>query len=158
MEDPAREDTPAPSSPDAADTDVRDVHVGPGAADVRDESFSTNRVYEGSPKHVRAPRVIAGKIVQKAPTNGQAALDMSVAVSMRTPRRVGVDVDAGEFVVFDRTGNHVAGQTAVGGVYHGHVRSWEQLDHDMRNALQIHGLVDRRGRITVDPQKWDTTP
>jgi hypothetical protein len=33
------------------------------------------------------------------------------------------------------------------GVFHGHVRSWEQLRPEMQNALRKAGLVDRRGKI-----------
>jgi hypothetical protein len=131
---------------------------GPGAAHIHDESFSANRKYEGSVKHGARARNVGGRIVQKAPTNGQAALDMSFEFSKETPRRIGVDVATGEFVVFDRTGNLVAEKQVVGGVYHGHVRTWEQLDPEMRKVLIDHRLVDRRGRITFDPKQWDVVP
>jgi len=45
--------------------------------------------YEGSPKHGKADRGRANK----APENGQAALDNSAQASPNSPRRVGVDKD-----------------------------------------------------------------
>lgn len=87
-------------------------------------------------------------------TDGQAALDFSFQVDHNSPRRIGIDPKNNEFVVFDRTGNRVADKKVVGGVYHGHVRSWEELDKDMQKLLLDHGLVDRRGKMTVDPKKW----
>jgi hypothetical protein len=92
--------------------------------------------YEPSPKHGPTQR---GNVA-RAPTNGQRALDRSVQVSENSPRRVGVDKENGEYVVLDET--H-PGQ----GVYHGHVRTWDQLRPEMQNALRRAGLVDRRGRI-----------
>lgn len=72
------------------------------------------------------------------PRNGQDVLEYSVQVKSTSPRRVGIDHDTGEFVVFDRTS---------GNSYHGHVRSWGELHTDHQNALIRSGQVDRRGRI-----------
>ena len=131
---------------------------GPGAAHVHDEEFSTNRTFEGSKKHTATARSIGGDTVGKEPTNGQAALDFSFPISPNTPRRVGIDVATKEFVVFDRTGNRVDAKRQAGGIFHGHVRTWEMLSSDMKKALIKQGLVDKRGRITIDSNKWDLEP
>jgi len=86
-----------------------------------------------SPKH--HPRARGG--VSPAPTNGQAALDLSVQVKTTSPRRVAYDPSSGEFVVLDQTS---------GGIFHGHVRPWNDLTTDMQNALADQGVVNRRGR------------
>ncbi|HAX79210.1 MAG TPA: hypothetical protein DCY88_26130 [Cyanobacteria bacterium UBA11372] len=91
-------------------------------------------VFEPSPKHGRENR---GNI-SRGPTNGQIALDNSVQVSDTSTRRVGVDRANNEIVVFDETRD---------GIFHGHVRSWEELRQEMKNALIRAGLVDSRGRI-----------
>lgn len=160
MNDPGYEETVTPAATDAVGVEIECVPApsGPGAAHVHDEAFSTNRTYEPSDKHRAKARVVAGRTVQKAPTNGQDALDASVIFSEHTSRRVGVDGETGEFVVFDRTGNKVADKQVVGGVYHGHVRTWDELEPEMQNALEQEGLVDSRGRVTIDPKKADTTP
>jgi len=49
-----------------------------------------------------------------------------------------VDPDANELVVFDRTGDEV---------YHGHVRPWDKLHQDMKNALIKARKVDSKGNI-----------
>ena len=75
----------------------------------------------------------------RGPINGQAALDHSIQIKDTSPRRVGVDYEAGDIVVFD--------QTEVG-TFHGHVRTWDKLHIDMQNALRRAGMVDRRGNIS----------
>jgi hypothetical protein len=92
--------------------------------------------YEASPKHGTEK---VGN-VSAAPKGGQAALDSSVQVKETSPRRVGVDYDSGQLVVFDET--H-PGE----GIFHGHVRSWDELTDQQRNAFSSGGLTDRRGRI-----------
>jgi hypothetical protein len=77
-------------------------------------------------------------IKSKGPTNGQGTLEQSIQVKATSPRRIGVDPDTSEFVVFDRTG---------GDVYHGHVRPWEKLHQDMKNALTKAKKVDSKGNI-----------
>ncbi|MEE9681493.1 S-type pyocin domain-containing protein [Pseudomonas moraviensis] len=74
----------------------------------------------------------------KGPSNGQKALESSVQVKPTSARRIGVDPDANELVVFDRTG---------GEVYHGHVRPWDKLHQDMKNALIKARKVDSKGNI-----------
>ena len=56
-------------------------------------------IYEKSAKHGLAQRGTAAP----APRNGQSALNSSVEFNANTSRRVGVDYDAGQFVVFDET-------------------------------------------------------
>ncbi|MDH2241309.1 S-type pyocin domain-containing protein [Pseudomonas sp. GD03909] len=77
-------------------------------------------------------------VKSKGPENGQEALDNSVQVKPTSPRRIGVDPQTKEIVVFDRTG---------GDIYHGHVRPWEKLHQDMKNALIKSGKTDAKGNI-----------
>ena len=77
-------------------------------------------------------------VKSKGPTNGQEALENSIQVKPTSPRRIGVDPDANELVVFDRTG---------GDTYHGHVRPWDKLHQDMKNALIKAKKVDNKGNI-----------
>jgi hypothetical protein len=90
--------------------------------------------FEGSPKHDATGKDEIGR----APKNGQAALENSVQVKATSPRRVGVDVANGEIVVLDQTSARV---------FHGHVRGWDQLTDQQRNALIRSKLVDKRGNI-----------
>lgn len=69
-----------------------------------------------------------------------SALENSVKVKHASPRRVGINYDTDEFMVFDLT---------RGNIYHGHIRSWAQLHPSMRYALEIAGMVDHRGNITL---------
>ncbi len=77
-------------------------------------------------------------VKSKGPSNGQEALENSIQVKPTSPRRIGVDADANELVVFDRTG---------GDTYHGHVRPWNKLHQDMKNALIRAKKVDNKGNI-----------
>jgi len=90
--------------------------------------------YKASPKH--GPT--AKGSISAAPRNGQEALDLSIQVKPTSPRRVGIDYETGEFNVFDQT---------TSGVFHGHVRTWNQLTSEMQHALRQAGMVDARGRI-----------
>jgi hypothetical protein len=128
---------------------------GPGAASVYDEAFAANRVYRADAvkaKHGGTSRNVGGRTVSPEPKNGQRALDNSVPINER--RRVGVDVDNQEIVVLDRTGNLIKDKKVVGGEYHGHVRKWDELSKDMKDALKREGVtVDKKGKITV-PESW----
>ena len=126
---------------------------GPGAAHTHDESFSANRAFEGSEKHSGRDRKVGSRKVAKEPTDGQTALDFSFQVSNNSPRRIGIDVKNNEFVIFDRTGNKVVNKEVAGGVFHGHVRSWDELDAPMKKVLVDRGLA-KNGKITVDPDRW----
>jgi hypothetical protein len=59
-------------------------------------------------------------------------------VKSTSPRRIGIDYDAGEYVVFDQT---------MEGVFHGHVRSWSELTGAMQSLLRRSGYVDRNGNL-----------
>jgi len=99
----------------------------------------TGLKYEASAKHASAnPRWSTKGKVNPAPRNGQAALNNSIQVKSTSTRRVGVDHQTGQFNVFDETST---------GVFHGHVRSWNELTIDMQNALKRANLVDSRGNI-----------
>ncbi len=88
-------------------------------------------IYEDAPYHGEQDNPLKSK----RPKNGQAALDKSIPLN--DTRRIAVD--QGEFVVLDQTSK---------GVYHGHVRSWRELDMKMKVALDKAGLVNfKKGRI-----------
>ena len=97
------------------------------------------RIFENAPYHGTTDNAVKSR----APTNGQVALDSSVQVKPTSPRRVGVDVKNNELVVLDRTKINPDGVE----VYHGHVRSWDDLHPDQQKALKKAGLVDKKGRI-----------
>jgi hypothetical protein len=92
--------------------------------------------YQASPYH----GTVAVGAKSAGPLNGQAALDVSIQVSATSPRRVGVDYGAQQFVVLD--------QTQVG-VFHGHVRTWSELTTKMQHTLAEAGMADRRGNILL---------
>ncbi|VVM70599.1 hypothetical protein PS662_01780 [Pseudomonas fluorescens] len=77
-------------------------------------------------------------VKSKGPENGQEALDNSVQVKPTSERRIGIDSKTNEFVVFDHTG---------GDDYHGHVRAWNKLHQDMKNALIKAKITDTKGNI-----------
>jgi hypothetical protein len=72
-------------------------------------------VYEPSEKHGSEDR---GDI-SRAPADEQEALDNSVQVKDTSTRRVGVDKDNDEIVIFDEI--HPGK-----GIFHGHVRPWDK--------------------------------
>lgn len=74
------------------------------------------------------------------PTNGRLALDQSVQLSETTTRRIGVDKVSGEIVLFDETHPGKC-------IFHGHVRTWDELTNKMQSALYKAGLTDLKGRI-----------
>ncbi len=83
-----------------------------------------------------------GSVKSPCPKNGQKALDISVVVKndggemFIGKRRIAVC--EGEFVILDRTSP---------GVYHGHVRVWEDLEDPMKSALKEAKLVNSKGKI-----------
>lgn len=95
----------------------------------------SNMLYKTSSKHHAG---VKGAFISAAPTNGQAVLDTSTQIKATSPRRLAVDTNAQEFVVFDET---------VKGEYHGHVRSWDQLNDQMKALLRKQGAVNKKGRI-----------
>ncbi|WP_406821114.1 hypothetical protein ACJA3S_05640 [Pseudomonas sp. KnCO4] len=92
--------------------------------------------YEAAPYKGKVDNAVKSR----APINGQDALDSSIQVKTTSPRRVVIDYESKEFVVFDKT---------LDTTYHGHVRSWKDLHPDMQKALQQTGMADRKGNIFV---------
>ncbi|MBI2389823.1 MAG: hypothetical protein HYV09_09545 [Deltaproteobacteria bacterium] len=109
--------------------------------------------YVGSSKHGNASYGTPMGVASPAPKNGQAALDLSIRFKETTDRRVGIDYDAGEYVVFDPTHPNVGPTDPKFGEYHGHVRSWDQLDPAMQAALQKAGMADKKGKILRGPSE-----
>lgn len=71
-------------------------------------------------------------------------LKSSIPISENSTRRIGVDYDANEFVIFDETRN---------GIFHGHSRSWEELNSTMQAVLRKQGLVTKKGKIITEKNK-----
>ncbi|MEJ2454152.1 MAG: hypothetical protein P8103_08365 [Candidatus Thiodiazotropha sp.] len=107
-----------------------------GADSNRSAGAMARREYQAAPYHGKVDNTVKSR----APTNGQNALDTSVRVKSTSPRRIGIDYQAGEFTVFDQTSN---------GLFHGHVRSWKDLTPQMQNALRKAGMVDKKGIIIL---------
>ena len=78
-------------------------------------SSGSNRQFEPNPKHGKKKRGAANP----EPTNPQKALDDSIELPGNTTRRISIDKETGEYVVFDE---HLSGK------FHGHTRSWNELD------------------------------
>ncbi len=98
--------------------------------------------YESNPKHPKWTKDgQTGVRASKAPKNGQEALDNSLQISDNSSRRVGIDYQTGEIVIF---------QSHTPGKYHAHVRTWDQLDTSMQKTLVDAGMTDRRGKILRD--------
>jgi hypothetical protein len=90
--------------------------------------------FEGADYH----GAVGNSVKSRGLVNGQGALDTSIQVKSTSTRRVGIDYEAGDFVIFDNT---------INVVYHGHVHAWSELRLEMQNALQRTGMVDGRGNI-----------
>ena len=97
-----------------------------------EKGSDSNGIYEKADYHGNKNNAIKNK----APNKGQEALDNSVAISPNTTRRVGIS--DGEIVVFDET---------TSGIFHGHVRSWNELSEAMKAALRKSGKVNKKGKI-----------
>jgi hypothetical protein len=91
-----------------------------------------NGLYEDTPYHGDT----GNSVKSKAPTNGQDALDNSLSIGENTDRRISISND--EFVVLDKTSD---------GLYHGHVRTWDELAQQMQAVLRKAGLVTKKGKI-----------
>ncbi|WP_077606000.1 RHS repeat-associated core domain-containing protein [Salinivibrio sp. ML290] len=92
------------------------------------------RSFEPNPKHGKTKRGNANP----EPTNPQQALDDSIELPGNTTRRISVDKQTGEFSVFDE---HMPGK------FHGHTRTWKELDQTMQATLRKSGLVNKKGKI-----------
>ncbi len=110
-----------------------------------DKKANSKLTYERAPYHP------VGKQLGKkapAPTNGQKVLDESVRIKELgvSERRVGIDYETGEIVVFDKTINNI---------FHGHVVSWKDLRQEAKNALIKNGLTTPKGKI-IENKKVDS--
>ena len=76
------------------------------------------------------------KIKSARPIDGQKALDISIPYETNRPHRIAVYQD--QFVVLFQT---------LPGLYHGHVRSWNELEPNMQKALRKKNLVRKNGKI-----------
>jgi hypothetical protein len=92
--------------------------------------------YDPNPKHANAIPDFIGP----EPNNGQAALNNSVSIGPNTNRRIGIDTTSDEIVVIDDTND---------GMYHGHVRTWNQLTQEMKTVLLQDGFISKTGRIIL---------
>jgi hypothetical protein len=80
------------------------------------------RIYQASPKHGAEDTVDSqGRVVSRAPTNGQGALDNSTQIKPTSPTRQGIDPDTGDTVILPRTLRQEFPDRIVE-YYHGYVR------------------------------------
>ena len=96
--------------------------------------------YEPSPKHGTTAKPTASGTSSPAPKHGQEALDTSLQIKDTSPRRIGIDYETGDFIVFDRTS---------AGVFHGHVRPWSELTSAMKKTLIEADMTNKRGKILI---------
>lgn len=75
-------------------------------------------------------------IKNKAPIDGQDALDNSIEINSNTKRRIAISNN--EIVILDEI---------INCIYYGHVRKWEELSPKMRPILIKAGLVNKKGKI-----------
>ncbi len=140
MPEPARPDIegfdPAPSSIGIT-LGGFDVYDGPQIQILTNEDL----IYKGAPYHHSNSQGYKSR----APSHPQATLEQSIVYDPANPRRrVAVDSQTGEFVVFNNTND---------GTWHGHVRTWDSsdekrgLDQKMKNALIKAGKVTKKGKI-----------
>lgn len=102
-----------------------------------------NGKYGGASYHHQNSKGGTGKGAKSpAPIDGQAALDNSLLIKETSPRRI--SINKGQFVVLDRT---LPASDCSPDIYHGHVRTWEELDPEMREPLQKAGWVNSKGKI-----------
>jgi hypothetical protein len=107
---------------------------------------------QGRQKHGSAERNTQRGVSGAEPQDGQASLDDSVEFSPETdstpPRRLSTVNN--EFVVLDRTEVRACGCTIPGGtnnIWHGHVRSWDNLHTKMQGFLRKMKMANGKGRI-----------
>ncbi len=81
---------------------------------------------------------VGNSVKSRRPQNGQLALDNSLQVTTTSPRRVGIDKTAKEFVIFDQTSR---------GTFHGHVRTWKELRPIDRSMLRKEFGVGKNGKL-----------
>lgn len=79
-----------------------------------------------------------------APKDGQRALDNSFEIGDDGKRRVSIDID-GNFAIFDRTSKGACLYSKD--VFHGHIRTWEELTDEMRQIFRKNNLASKKGKI-----------
>lgn len=94
--------------------------------------------YQSNRKHGRGRR---GR-VSPEPRNPKAAYEVSRRISPNSNRRIGVDRENLEIVIFHA---HFVRDDEF--EWHGFVVEWEDLKQAQRNALLRANLVNRRGEI-----------
>ncbi len=118
---------------------VPDTSVLKNAAEkIKDSSkeivkgINKNGIYNDTEYHT-----LKGNAVKSPrPIDEQHALDNSFRLDANTKRRIAVS--HGQFVVIDETSP---------GLYHGHVREWNQLRDEMKAVLRKADLVTKKGKI-----------
>ena len=103
-----------------------------------DPEWLKGQTYEDAPYHGQTSQVGPRGVKSAAPRDGVKALRNSYGVSENAPRRIAADAVSGQFVILDRTGK---------GLWHGHVRIWDNLTQGMRNALIRNGITNQRGKV-----------
>ncbi|MFG2528313.1 putative T7SS-secreted protein [Streptomyces sp. NPDC048516] len=92
--------------------------------------------FEPSPKHGKTQRGNAAP----EPKDPEGTLQQSIPFNPNTTRRVAANHETGEFALFDETHNGT-------GIYHGHMRTWDELSPAQQSALRKAGLVNKKGKI-----------
>ncbi len=139
-----------PNLPRASASSKATSGVGAGLL-ADDFHFSHNRHYELNPKHGPEPKTVRGKYIGKRPTNPETTLQGSLALGGNSQkRRIGYDPDTAEISIFDRDRDwwdrmDDGDPIQIGGIWHGHVRPWDQLNLQMKKTLIDAGMFDHKG-------------
>ena len=113
----------APSNPKTGVEETKTVAPVPKHPNGRYEDAGYHKGYQSGQK---SPR----------PSNGQAALDNSFNIPGKERTRIGTSNN--QFVVLNKTSE---------GLYHGHVRRWQELTQGMKNILNEAGIVTHKGKF-----------
>lgn len=108
------------------------VVAGSAHPDPDDDKRYPLGIYKDAPYHTS----FGNSIKSKAPRNGQKALDNSISLGENTSRRIAIS--DGEIVILDQTSPRL---------FHGHVRTWQELTQTMKNVLTDANLVTLKGKI-----------
>jgi len=103
-------------------------------------------LYEGAKYHHQNSKGGHRSGKSACPVNGQWSLDCSRKASDSATSRYRIGFNGSEFAVFSYTGKSVRNGIPVD-IWHGHVRSWNQLEHEMRNVAYEQGWATLRGKI-----------
>lgn len=113
---------------------------GPYGPDKPDERWLQDQNYEGASYHGKSAQMGPHGVKSEAPLNGMAALRNSYRLPGNIPRRIGFDSENNQFVVFDTT-------SVDQGIWYGHVRTWGELNQDMKNTPIQYRVTNARGRL-----------